>query len=254
MLHYTIHGNQHVPTVVLLHGFLSDSEYWKPLVPMLTKTHRVIAIDLLGFGASKKPHTSDYSLTTHTRAVQDTLEHLGVRHFSLAGHSMGALVAGNLAHAMVDSVEKLVIFNMPLFNSHHQARESFKKTSPLYRAMLYSPVGRVGWPVLKRAAATKAIRRAAPRSLRPIIKAAATNTHASRSKSLRNTIERTDAMLLLQSLAVPTNLIQGTHDRTVYRKNLIRTELPPNILVEWVATGHHTPLKLLEFSKERITQ
>jgi predicted alpha/beta-hydrolase family hydrolase len=61
-------------------------------------------------------------------------------------------------------------------------------------------------------------------------------------------------MLLLQSLAVPTNLIQGTHDRTVYRKNLIRTELPPNILVEWVATGHHTPLKLLEFSKERITQ
>ena len=43
------------PIVVLLHGIASSSVTFENLVPLLTPTRRVIAIDLLGFGASPAP-------------------------------------------------------------------------------------------------------------------------------------------------------------------------------------------------------
>lgn len=48
------------PPVVLIHGFASSLETWDLLIPELSKTHRVIALDLKGFGWSDRPE-GDYS-------------------------------------------------------------------------------------------------------------------------------------------------------------------------------------------------
>ena len=56
------------PPVVLLHGFASSLETWDLLVPELEKTHRVIALDLKGFGWSDRPE-GDYSPAAEARLV-----------------------------------------------------------------------------------------------------------------------------------------------------------------------------------------
>ena len=41
--------------ILLLHGFPTSSHLWRNVMPELAKTHRVIAIDLPGYGLSDKP-------------------------------------------------------------------------------------------------------------------------------------------------------------------------------------------------------
>ena len=53
------------PIVVLLHGIASSSVTFENLVPLLTPTRRVIAIDLLGFGASPAPADSEFTVEDH---------------------------------------------------------------------------------------------------------------------------------------------------------------------------------------------
>lgn len=43
------------PPVLLIHGFGASAYHWRYTIPELAKTHRVYAIDLLGFGWSDKP-------------------------------------------------------------------------------------------------------------------------------------------------------------------------------------------------------
>lgn len=41
--------------MLLIHGFGASAYHWRYTIPELAKTHRVFAIDLLGFGWSDKP-------------------------------------------------------------------------------------------------------------------------------------------------------------------------------------------------------
>lgn len=71
-LHYHITGSG--PTIILLHGFLSDSRYWRGITSSLSQHYRVVTIDLLGFGKSPKPKTATYSLTYQAQLVAKTIK------------------------------------------------------------------------------------------------------------------------------------------------------------------------------------
>ena len=246
MLHHKIHGSGE--PIILLHGYLSSSHYWNQLVDELAKEYRVITIDLLGFGKSPKPRRNTYTLDEHAQAVHETinvvLDHTA--HFSVVAHSMGGLVASKLSLLEPQRTTKLILCNMPVFTSDTQARHTFEQTSRLYKTMLYSKLGRAGWPLLKLALAG-AHPKLAPKALRPIIRSSMHSTHTSRSRSLRNTIEQTNGLSLLSSLTSPTHYIGGLQDRPIYATNLAASTLPSNITVEWANTGHHTPIKAPEY-------
>ena len=53
-VHYTVTGDGQ-RTIVLLHGFSDNLTTWDRIVPRLAVSHRVIAIDLPGFGRSTRP-------------------------------------------------------------------------------------------------------------------------------------------------------------------------------------------------------
>ncbi len=230
-LHYTIHGTGE--PLVLIHGYLSDGNYWHSIVPQLTEHYQVITIDLLGFGKSPKPNTSDYSLATHAQAVADTLRPLINQPAIIMGHSMGCLVSSQLAITNPKLVSKLILCNMPFFETPEQARGVVMKTGRVYRAMLYSPLARLFWPIAKLLLRGK---------FAPGPKGAFSvhHTYPSRTRSLKNTIEPTSAVKLLKRTTHPTVVINGTYDRRVYRQNLEAAHLPTNIQLRWVETGHHT--------------
>jgi pimeloyl-ACP methyl ester carboxylesterase len=96
-LHYLAWGAG--PPVVLVHGFAGSGEAWAGVAAELARDHAVYALDLLGFGRSAKPVRADHSLAGHGRRVAAFAAALGLRGATLAGHSMGGVVAAYAALA-----------------------------------------------------------------------------------------------------------------------------------------------------------
>ncbi|MBI5479647.1 MAG: alpha/beta fold hydrolase [Deltaproteobacteria bacterium] len=98
------------PAVVLLHGFASSLETWDLLVPQLQRRHRVIAVDLKGFGWTDRP-AGDYSPPAQAALVLGLLDRRGVRTAAVVAHSYGASVALSMALAAPDRVTRLVLYD-----------------------------------------------------------------------------------------------------------------------------------------------
>jgi pimeloyl-ACP methyl ester carboxylesterase len=81
------------PTLVLVHGFASEARFdWGNVILPLAKTHRVIALDQIGFGASAKPQF-DYSIQTFVDFLGEFLRVEKVQEFSLVGESLGGWIS-----------------------------------------------------------------------------------------------------------------------------------------------------------------
>jgi pimeloyl-ACP methyl ester carboxylesterase len=80
------------PAVVLLHGMAASWHWWLENIPALAQHHRVIAVDLPGFGDSE-PLPASAEMATHAHTVLDLLAELDIESATVSGHSMGGLVA-----------------------------------------------------------------------------------------------------------------------------------------------------------------
>lgn len=85
------------PPLLLLHGFGASSFTWRKIAPALAETHRVIAVDLKGFGQSDKPFDERYSVVDQAELVAELIEEKDLRELTLVGHSFGGGVALLLA-------------------------------------------------------------------------------------------------------------------------------------------------------------
>ncbi len=84
------------PAVLLIHGVGLSHRIWAGVIPLIQRGRRVITLDMLGHGASPLPRDG---ATLHDYAQQALylLEHLGISSCAVAGFSMGALVAQEMA-------------------------------------------------------------------------------------------------------------------------------------------------------------
>jgi pimeloyl-ACP methyl ester carboxylesterase len=101
------------PPLVLLHGFPQSPYCWRHQMPELARTHRVIAFDLKGYGASDKPDRG-YDLGTLTEEMREALHNLGYERAAWAGHDWGGVLLWALALRYPETVERLAIINAPL--------------------------------------------------------------------------------------------------------------------------------------------
>jgi pyruvate dehydrogenase E2 component (dihydrolipoamide acetyltransferase) len=90
--------------LVLLHGFGGDAENWRFNLDGLAEGRTVLALDLPGHGSSTKRVSDLGALVT---AVTDVLDARSIERAHLAGHSMGGLVAAELALSARDRVASL---------------------------------------------------------------------------------------------------------------------------------------------------
>ncbi|WP_375489031.1 alpha/beta fold hydrolase [uncultured Jatrophihabitans sp.] len=114
-VHYVVTGEADAPggTLVLLHGFCDNLTTWNRVVPALAAEHRVIAIDLPGFGRSARPAPRPL-LAGYAEVVAAVLDAEGVREpVALIGNSMGAATAMTFATRHPDRVDALVLIDMP---------------------------------------------------------------------------------------------------------------------------------------------
>lgn len=98
------------PTVVLVHGFASSLETWVDVASVLAKTHRVIALDLKGFGWTDRPE-GDYSPAAQAELVFGLLNQLGVDTFAVVAHSWGSSVALTMALKAPERITKIALYD-----------------------------------------------------------------------------------------------------------------------------------------------
>jgi pimeloyl-ACP methyl ester carboxylesterase len=96
--------------IVLIHCFTCAIDWWDRMLPLLDPDHRVIAVDLRGYGGSEKP-SSGYSTEDQATFVAEALERLDVHGATVVGHSLGGTVATALAEVPGDLVSRLVIID-----------------------------------------------------------------------------------------------------------------------------------------------
>jgi pimeloyl-ACP methyl ester carboxylesterase len=98
------------PAVVLLHGFASSLETWDRVIPALARHHRVLALDLKGFGWSDRPE-GDYSPAAQARLVLALMRARGIERAAIVGHSWGAGIALQVALAAPQQVSRLALYD-----------------------------------------------------------------------------------------------------------------------------------------------
>jgi pimeloyl-ACP methyl ester carboxylesterase len=105
-VHYVEMGEG--PPLVLVHGLSGGWQNWLEQIPHFSDSHRVIALDLPGFGASPMPPW-EISIPAYGRFLRDFCERLGIESCALVGNSMGGFVATEVAISDPERVEKLVL-------------------------------------------------------------------------------------------------------------------------------------------------
>jgi len=119
--------------LVLVHGFLGSSKMWKPQIDFFKYHFRVITPDLPGFGRSNKVKSHN-SIQSIANLLFDCLEDIKINKFYILGHSMGGMIAQEMAKKGGDKISKLVCYStgprgeMPgRFETVDQSRENLKK-------------------------------------------------------------------------------------------------------------------------------
>ena len=108
-VYYEVYGEG--KPLVLLHGaFMNIQMNWGQLIPELSKTRKVIAIEMQGHGHTQY---SDRKLEPPTLAsdVAGVMDHLKVDSADVVGYSMGGTVAYQLIIQSPKRVKKLVIIS-----------------------------------------------------------------------------------------------------------------------------------------------
>ena len=96
------------PPLLFVHGL---SGAWQNLlenIPYFASTHRVIALDLPGFGSSPMPPWQ-ITIPAYGRFLRDFCERLGVGRCSLVGNSMGGFIATEVAITEPERVDDLTL-------------------------------------------------------------------------------------------------------------------------------------------------
>ncbi|PXX60234.1 pimeloyl-ACP methyl ester carboxylesterase [Nocardia tenerifensis] len=104
-------GPRDAPALLLIHGTAASSRSWEPMLPLLTGSHRVIRVDLLGCGRSAGLGDTSYTVADQARRVGAAMDRVGVEHVVVVGHSSGGAVATALAELRPELVAAVVIID-----------------------------------------------------------------------------------------------------------------------------------------------
>lgn len=131
-MHYLDEGSG--SPVVLVHGTPTWSYLYRHLVRTLSRHHRVIAPDNLGFGLSDKPEGWTYRPQDHARNLESLIEDLGLRDITLVVHDFGGPIGLSYAVEHPENVARVVLFNTWMWSL--RGNSAIEKGSALFSGWL----------------------------------------------------------------------------------------------------------------------
>ncbi|WP_339826882.1 alpha/beta fold hydrolase [uncultured Arenimonas sp.] len=104
-------GPRDAPLLVLVHGFTGSKENWLPLMRELSRSHRVIAVDLPGWGESDRLAGADYGPVAQAARLAAFIKALPQAPELVVGHSMGGQIVGLLAARHPETAPRIVLMS-----------------------------------------------------------------------------------------------------------------------------------------------
>ncbi len=211
--------------VLLIHGLGTDGHTWQPLVKQIDADKwRIIGYDLLGFGKSPKPQDADYDVVEHARSIMASLDRqIKTQPMIIVGHSMGCLIASHIASKYPKMVERLILYEPPLFADSPEFRSHKRRRNlyfALYDELLRRPKILFTYSKLLARFAQGAVVNVNSTSWLPF------------ERSLKNTIMKQTAYNELKAVQVPTDIIYGKFDFIVTRRD-VKDMLEANKYIEF---------------------
>jgi pimeloyl-ACP methyl ester carboxylesterase len=130
-------GDPTARPVVLVHGLGTCDLWWTPTISVLAENHRVLAVDLAGFGRTAG---QPVRLDVAADQLAAWAEAIGLERATFVGHSMGGLVTADLAARHPEVVERLVLVDaagLPISQRVSRHLMNFVRASPFMPAAAY---------------------------------------------------------------------------------------------------------------------
>lgn len=106
-MHYIEGGRPNGDPILFVHGVPTWLYDWREIMPELAAHGRVIAVDLIGYGRSDKPHI-DYTWSNHAEYFARFVEALGLRNVTFVAHDVGAIASFVYASRHEENVKGVV--------------------------------------------------------------------------------------------------------------------------------------------------
>jgi pimeloyl-ACP methyl ester carboxylesterase len=241
------------PALLFVHGLSGSWPNWLEQLPVFAADHRVIALDLPGFGRSPMPPGGEVSIAGYADLLDALLEQLGVESAAVVGNSMGGFISAELAIRHPRRVERLVLVSPAGISTHQDPR--LLRYLPWVRRMERSAAAYGGWLASHADAVTR----------RPGLRNTFFGTivpHPERlpaplvAEQLRGAgkpglipaaqaISDYDLRPNLERIACPTLIVWGDRDRVITRRDLevFAEQIPGARTVMYEDTGHVAQLE-----------
>lgn len=259
VLHAELHGPDHGPSVVLVHGWMCTSATWQLQLRALAEHHRVVTFDQRGHGRSAPAASGDYSSAALAADLDAVLDQAVPHHEQavVVGHSMGAMAVVAWAESHPDQVRHRLA-GVVLVNAGVENLVGRSTLIP-FPAALAAWRGAIGERVL--AAPLRLPTRTNPVASR-VVRAVALGRSASPAQvafctemllatptdvraAFGATLSTFDLAHGLPALSVPTVVIAGECDHLTppVHARAIAEVLPDATLVELPGVGHMAPVE-----------
>ena len=108
--HYSLTGNKNQPIILLLHGFICDSQDFSPIISLLCQNYCCLAVDLPGHGKTTvSGDETCYNISNVAQALIELLDDLQINKCLLLGYSMGGRLGMYMTLYFPDRFEKVVL-------------------------------------------------------------------------------------------------------------------------------------------------
>ncbi len=232
------------PAILFVHGLGGCWENWLENIPHFSRSHRVVALDLPGFGASPMPKW-EISMPAYGRMLAEFCEKLGLdQETTVVGNSMGGFIATELVIEHPDRFSRLVLVSaagITFARMRHEPAAVLSGLTQLARPAMVG-LGRqaVSRPRLRQISLQGVVHR--PARLRPeiLLELARGGLAPDGFGDAVVSMAGYDAREPLAKIEIPTLIVWGYNDRIVPVRAAFsyRRRIPNSRLEIFDRTGH----------------
>jgi len=108
--------------LVLLHSLGNSCESWEQVVPALSQSCTLYALDLPGHGRSAKPSQA-FLIPDYARGVREFMDELNIDRASIIGNSIGGMITVAFSAAYPERVARAVLVGCPGWDTPAEREE-----------------------------------------------------------------------------------------------------------------------------------
>jgi pimeloyl-ACP methyl ester carboxylesterase len=202
--------------VVFVHGFATSGHLWTDVVPLMPPGHRLVVLDLLGYGRSDRPGRRDVDIRAHANRVVELLDELRIDSACVVGHGFGGGIAQSLAVRHADRVSHLCLIDSVAFDRWPNLRLRIARAAlPLTTLLPPRSIAAGLRRALARGYADAArVARSIDMYVRPFADDAGRQALVAHLRAMHSD-ETADLATRLSGITIPTAVVWGRHDNVM---------------------------------------